>query len=146
MRALGGNQDGARGRPVRADDLERQADEQIRPRLDGQKVEPLNGGDVRAEQEPVGLRVPGREVVEPDQAHAAAEEVGGPVAGKPDEIAREGVGLPELRVPRLEEPALGAVGNVETPEGVIVQRPLDVRGVDHVGGPDERLQRELVRA
>ena len=88
------DEDRARRRSIRADDLEWQADQGIRSRLDGEKVEALDDDDAVAEEQAVRLRVADREVVESDEAYAPGEKVGGPVTGQAHEVARERVALP----------------------------------------------------
>src|SRR5919204_6860968 len=46
-------EDGTSGRAVRSDDLEREADEPVRARLDLPQVEPLPRDDARPAQQPV---------------------------------------------------------------------------------------------
>src|SRR5581483_5138050 len=87
-----------------------------------------------------------REVVDRDHPDAAVDQVARPAPVEPDEVPRELVGRPELRVARLEEDALRTFGDVDAAELLLRERLLDVRGVDDGGRPEERLERERLGA
>jgi len=72
--ALAADQNGPRWRPVRANQLERKADQLVGAGLDTAQVEPLDADDAGAEQHAVRLGISDREVVDAQQLDAALNQ------------------------------------------------------------------------
>jgi hypothetical protein len=99
-----------------------------------------------AEQGAVSVAVADRQVVDADEPHAPLDQRRRAAGIQADEVRAERVALPQPRVRRPEQDAVGAGGQVEGGDRRLVDRPARGHGIRHDARADERVEVESLGA